>query len=131
MIVLDASAAVDYLIGGPAFERIRARVDKPGQALHAPHLLDLEVAQALHRLTLREAVSAERADEALWDLADLRLTRYPHAALLPRVWELRANMSVFDAAYVALAETLDVPLITTDARLARTPGHRAMIDLLA
>lgn len=130
MIVIDASAAVDYVIQARAFERIRERLDTPGQALHAPHVLDLEVVQAIRRLTLRNIITSERAEEALWDLADLRVTRYPHPALLPRIWELRANMTAFDAAYIALAETLEAPLITTDAHLARAPGHRARIELV-
>lgn len=130
MIVVDASAAVDYLIGATTFERIRDRLEAPDGDLHAPHVVDIEVAHALRRLALSRSLSPVRAEEALRDFADMRLRRYPHAALLARIWELRANMTAFDAAYVALAEALDAPLVTTDARLARAPGHRATIELV-
>lgn len=130
MIVIDASAVVDHLIRASTSERIRERIDEPGQALHAPHVLDLEVMQALRRLALRRTLATPRAEEALDDFADLRVTRYPHPAFLRRIWELRANLTVFDAAYVALAEALEAPLVTTDARLARAPGHRATIELI-
>lgn len=131
MIVLDASAAIDHLLHRDSYERIAARLSVSGETLHVPHVLDLEVANALRRLSLRGSISAERAQEALHEYALYPVERYPMLALLDRVWELRSNMSAFDAAYVALAEVLDAPLITTDARLARAPGHQATIELLA
>lgn len=131
MIVVDASAIIDYLTRTDAFERIRERVDAPGEDLHAPHVLDLEVVHGLRRMTLRRTLEASRAEEALHDFAGLRVSRYPHTAFLTRIWELRANMTAFDAAYVALAEALDAPLLTTDGRLARAPAHRATIELIA
>jgi predicted nucleic acid-binding protein len=97
--------------------------------LHAPHLLDLEVLQVLRRVAQQGVVSKTRADEAVHDLLDLRLTRYPHHVLLSRVWQLRHNLSAYDAAYVALAEKLDAPVITRDSRLASTSGHGAAIEL--
>ncbi|MEK7861867.1 MAG: type II toxin-antitoxin system VapC family toxin [Chloroflexota bacterium] len=130
MIVLDASAAVDFLIGARAFERIAARIGAPGETLHAPHLLDVEVAHALRRLVLRGAIPAGRAEQALEDLAELRIRRYSHARLLPRVWEIRANVTAFDAVYVALAEALGAPLLTTDAALSRSPAHAAVVELV-
>jgi predicted nucleic acid-binding protein len=99
------------------------------ESLHAPHLLDLEVAQVLRRLSAEGTLTTQRADEAIRDLLDLRLTRYAHSILLPRIWQHRHNLSAYDAAYVALAETLGATLITRDACLASAPGHSAMIEL--
>jgi len=97
--------------------------------LHAPHLLDLEVAQVLRRLAHQGVLPATRADEALHDLIDLRVTRYPYLVLLPRIWQLRHNFSAYDAAYIVLAEKLHAPLITRDGRLASASGHGASIEL--
>ena len=99
------------------------------ETLHAPHLIDIEVAHVLRRYASAGDMSAERGREALEDLADLSLRRYPHEVLLPRVWELRANLSAYDAIYVALAEALDAPLFTRDRRLAGAPGHHARVEL--
>lgn len=129
MIVLDASAVVDYVLWIGAAERIAKRISRIGEAMHAPYLLDIEVAHALRRYALRGALSPARGAEALSDVAELRLRRYPHLPLLPRIWELRENLSAFDAAYVALAEALDAPLVTSDAALARAPGHHARIEV--
>ena len=97
--------------------------------MHAPHLLDLEVTQVLRRLTQQGVVSGTRADEAVRDLVDLRLTRYPHMVLLPRIWQLRRNFSAYDAAYIVLAEKLGAPIITRDSRLASASGHGATIEI--
>ena len=129
MIVLDASAAVDFLLAIGASDRIERRVSLPDETLHAPHLLDVEVARALRRLTLRGDVTASRAADALDDLADLRVTRYPHGPLLRRAWQLRPSVSMFDAVYIALAEALEAALITSDAKLARSPGHSATVEV--
>jgi len=129
MIVLDASAAVDWLLQTTAGQHIEHRMYSARESLHAPHLLDLEVAQVLRRLVREGTVPANRADEAVRDLLDLRLTRYPHFMLLPRVWQLRHNFSAYDASYVGLAEKLRAPLITRDGRLAAAPGHSAIIEL--
>lgn len=129
MIVLDASATVDWLLQTPAGQHIEHRIYSARESLHAPHLLDLEVVQVLRRLVREGTVPANRADEAVRDLLDLRLTRYPHFMLLPRVWQLRHNFSAYDAAYVGLAEKLRAPLITRDGRLAAAPGHAAIIEL--
>ncbi|MGA2859637.1 MAG: type II toxin-antitoxin system VapC family toxin, partial [Candidatus Sulfotelmatobacter sp.] len=106
MIVLDASAAVDWLLQTSAGRRIEKRIYSGNETLHAPHLLDLEVMQVLRRLALQGVVSVRRADEAVRDLLDLRLTRYPHLVFLPRIWQLRHNLSAYDAAYIVLAEQL-------------------------
>jgi predicted nucleic acid-binding protein len=129
MIVLDASAAVDWLLQTSAGQIVEKRIYSRDETLHAPHLLDLEVTQVLRRLASQGAVSAHRADEALRDLLDLRVTRYPHIVLLPRIWQLRHNFSAYDAAYIVLAEKLGAVLLTRDARLASGPGHAASIEL--
>ena len=97
--------------------------------LHTPHLLDLEVTQVLRRLVREGALSAQRANEAIRDLLDLRITRYPHFVLLPRIWQLRHNFSAYDAAYIVLAEKLGGALVTRDRRLAAPTGHAATIEL--
>ena len=129
MIVLDASAAIDWLLQTDAGQRIEKRIYSRGESLHAPHLLDVEVAQVLRRLVREGAVSAQRADQALQDLLDLRVTRYPHYVFLPRIWQLRNNLSAYDAAYVALSEKLDATLITRDARLASASVRGVSIEL--
>ncbi len=129
MIVLDASAAVDWLLQTSAGQDIEKRIYARNETLHAPHLLDLEVAQVLRRLARQGVVSVRRADEAVRDLLDLRITRYAHFVLLPRIWQLRHNLSTYDAAYIVLAETLGAALITRDARLAFASGHAASVEL--
>lgn len=130
MIVLDASAAVDWLLQTPAGHKIEKRIYARNESLHAPHLLDLEVAQVLRRLVRETLISAQRADVAMEDFRDLRVTRYPHSIFLPRIWQLRHNLSAYDAAYVVLAEKLSATLITCDKRLASAPGHTVQIELL-
>jgi predicted nucleic acid-binding protein len=130
LIVLDASAAVALLVGqGTGAERIRQEVESPDQSLHVPHVMDLEVLHALRRQTLLGALSSGRSAEAIEDFKNLTLFRYPHATLVDRIWSLRNNLTVYDAAYIALAEALEAPLITMDARLARAPGIRAAIEV--
>jgi predicted nucleic acid-binding protein len=130
MIVIDASALAEVLLRRPAAKAIEDRIFEPFETLHAPHLLDIEIAQVLRRFGALGAVDAERGRQILGDLADLSLRRYPHSFLLPRIWELRDNLTAYDAAYVALAEVLDAPLLTCDRRLAAAPGHRARIELV-
>jgi predicted nucleic acid-binding protein len=129
VIVLDASAAIDWLLQTSAGQRIEKRIYSHHESLHVPHLLDLEVAQVLRRLVREGAVSAHRADQAIEDFLDLRITRYPHFLLLPRIWQLRHNLSAYDAAYVVLAEKLGARLLTRDGRLASASGHAALIEL--
>jgi predicted nucleic acid-binding protein len=118
VIVLDASAAIDWLLQTGVGQEIEGRIYERGESLHAPHLLDLEVSQVMRRLVREGAVSPPRADQAIQDLLDLRVTRYPHFVFLPRIWRLRDNFSAYDAAYIALTEELGAILITRDARLA-------------
>lgn len=130
MIVVDASALVEVLLGGPAADVVEARLLGAGQMLHAPHLVDAEVAQVVRRFAAAGEIAAEFGREALVDLADFPLRRHPHEFLLPRVWELRHNLSAYDAIYVALAEVLDAALVTRDKRAANAPGHSARIEVV-
>ena len=130
MIVLDASAIVEVLVGtGPRSERIRERVESPGQSLHVPHLMDIEVLYTLRRFTLHGTFSRKRSDEAFEDLNNIVFERYPHTWLLGRIWYLKDNLTAYDATYVALAEALGAPLVTTDVRLARAPGILAEVEV--
>jgi predicted nucleic acid-binding protein len=129
VIVVDASAILELLLRTPAAASVERRLFGGRETLHAPHLLDVEVAHVIRRYALAGEVSAEQGGEALEDLEDLSLRRHPHDILLKRVWELRANLTAYDAIYVALAEALDAPLFTRDRRLAAAPGHRARVEL--
>ena len=130
MIILDASATVDWLLQTPTGQRIENRIYLHNESLHAPHLLEVEVTQVLRRLVRDKTVPAPRADEAIADLLDLRLTRYPHFILLPRVWQLRHSLSAYYAVYVALAELLHAPLVTCDRKVASASGHHAMVEVI-
>ncbi len=131
MIVVDASAVLEVRLNGRAAPRLRARLLAAGQTLHAPELIDLEVLQVLRRFVRDRDLSLARATEALSDYRDLGIERFSHELLLERAWELRTNLTAYDAAYVALAELLDAPLLTADQRLARSPGHEAEIELIS
>ena len=130
MIVIDASALIEALLRMPAADAVEQWLFDPEQAVHAPHLLDIEVAQVVRRFAAGGEITAETGRIALTDLADLRLFRHPHDVLLPRVWDLRNDLTAYDAVYVALAEALDAPLVTRDRRLAAASGHRARIELI-
>ncbi len=127
MIVVDASAVIEVLVGEPN-ETLPARLADE-TVLHAPHLLDTEVLHVLRRLEQRRELAPERAAWAR-DLFDrLTIDRYPHHPLSDRVWELRPVLSAYDATYVALAEALDATLVTTDGRLARANGIQAAVEV--
>ena len=128
MIVVDASVILESLLRTPNAKQVDARLFSPGQTLHAPHLLDVEVAQVLRRYVAAGQIDADRGALALADLADWPMRRYPHDLLLPRMWALRENLTAYDAAYVALAEVLDAPLLTCDSRIAKAPGHQARVE---
>jgi predicted nucleic acid-binding protein len=130
MIVVDASAVLETLLRTAKAEAVDERLFDPSQTLHAPHLLDVEVAQVLRRFAANGEIDDERGRAALADLADFPLLRYPHDFLLPRVWTLRRNLTAYDAVYVALAEALDAPLLTCDRRLAAASGHQARVEVV-
>jgi len=129
VIVVDASVVLEVLLRTPAGSHLESRLFSTDVTLHAPHLLDLEVAQVLRRYWLRGEVTAHRCAQALADFTGLSIARYPHNLFLSRIWELRGNVTAYDAAYVALAEALRAPLLTRDAKLAKAPGHAASIEL--
>ena len=129
MIVVDASALLEVLLRTAAAKAVEDRLFGPAETLCAPHLLDVEVAHVIQRYAACGDVSEERGRLAIATLADFPLQRYPHDVLLPRIWELRRNLTAYDAAYVSLAEALDAPLLTRDGRLATAAGHNARIVL--
>lgn len=130
MIVLDASAAIELVLQTPRAERLAARALDPAERIHAPHLIDVEVAQVLRRLVHAKELTAARAGLALADLAELVIERHPHRPFLGRIWNLRTSLSAYDAAYVALSEALSAPMLTCDERLARAHGHSARIEFV-
>ena len=121
---------VTVLLGLPGANALQRRLSATDGDIAAPHLIDAEVIHAVRRYVSAGHASAERGAQATDDFTDLQLQRYPHVDLLDRVWTLRANLSAYDAIYVALAETLDVPLITADKRIAHAPGHRARVEVV-
>src|SRR5580704_1721798 len=129
MIVLDASAVVDWLLQTPAGQRVEQRIYARNNTLHTVHLLDVEFAQVLRRLVREGTLARKRAEEAMEDLIAVRVTRYAPVVLLDRIWQLRQNLSAYDAAYVALAEELKAPLITRPEKIAAGPGHSATIEV--
>lgn len=130
MIVLDASAAVELILRTPTGARVAARLGRNDDAIHAPHLIDLEVASVVRRLDALGTISGADAAQAIDDFLALDIARHPHDLFLPRIWQLRSNLTTYDAAYIALAEILPAPLITCDTPLASAPGHRSHVELL-
>jgi predicted nucleic acid-binding protein len=130
MIILDASAVVDLLVE-PATQNaeLRARV-RTASVVHAPHLMDAEVTNALRRKVLQGRVDQVTARRVIRRLAAMRVKLWPHRPLLGRAFALRSQLTAYDAIYVAMAEATGATLVTRDARLARTTGHRARIELL-
>jgi predicted nucleic acid-binding protein len=122
---------VEYLAGGQYAPQARRRILSSAGALWAPHVIDAEVGHVLRRGTLAGDLSASAASAALDRLVNVPLQRVPHRALLMRAWSLRANLSFYDALYVALAERLRLPLLTLDARLAGAPGLRTSVEVIA
>jgi predicted nucleic acid-binding protein len=130
LIVLDASALLEILLRTPLAERLMERALDSAERMHAPHLLDVEIAQVLRRLVQRNELAVPRAEQALDDLFKFVIERHDHQSLVSRVWQLRDSISAYDGVYVALAEALDAPLLTCDAKLAGAHGHRATIELV-
>ena len=130
MIVIDASAALELLLQTQKGMAVGDLALTTHERMHAPHLIDIEVTQTLRRLTLGKNLTVKRAEEALVDFSMLAVERHEHRSLMNRVWELREGLTAYDAVYVALAEALDAPLLTCDARLSRAHGHRARITVV-
>lgn len=130
MIVIDASAVLELLLGTDRAEKIASRALADDERLYAPHLLDIEIAQALRRLVTFKEVTASRARQALDDYSALFIRRYAHGDLLQRIWQLRNSVTAYDGAYIALSEALNAPLLTCDAKLGRSHGHRAKIEVI-
>jgi predicted nucleic acid-binding protein len=130
MKVLDASVLVEYLTDGEHAEPARAHLKSSPGWLWAPNVIDAEVGHALRGIVRAGEISARSAYAALADLMEMRLQRVSHRLMAERAWELRQNVSFYDGLYVALAEALEVPLLTLDSRLAKAPGVRAEIELV-
>lgn len=129
MIVVDASAILEILLQTAEAPAVEERLFRANETWHAPHLLDLEVAQVLRRYVHAGTMSEARGLDALKVFAAMTITRYPHEPFLRRIWSLRANVTAYDAAYLALAEALSAPLVTADGRLAAIPGHAAVVEV--
>lgn len=129
-MVLDASAAVELLLTTLAGRRLAGRLSDESEAIHVPHLIDLEIAQVFRRYARRAALSEERGRRALSLWRDLDAERYSHEPFLAAIWRLRNNFTAYDAMYVALAQTLRTVLLTADRRLAAAPGMAGRIELI-
>lgn len=128
MLVVDTSAVLAALTAGDPPQGLLERLTGDGD-LHAPHLIDTELLHALRRMTISGHLTEDRAADTRTDFADLVLTRYPHQPFSDRIWQLRHNLTAYDATFVALAEALDTTLVTCDAGLAAAPTHHAEIEL--
>jgi predicted nucleic acid-binding protein len=124
-VVIHSSATVAFFLGGEDAEWVEDVI--AGEGLHAPHLLDLEVANVLRGLVRKRLVTDRRAWHVLEDLVELAIHRYSHLPFVERIWQLRSNLSAYDASYVALAEALEAPLVTIDRRLTAAPGLRTAV----
>lgn len=130
MIVVDASVVVELVLRLDAADALMDRLFAGNEKLYAPELIDVEVAQVIRRYWLSRDITAARGAEAISDLADLPITRMPHAPLLKRVWDQRANLTAYDATYLALAEALDAILITRDRALRKAARSRAIVEVM-
>ena len=130
MIVLDASATLELLLNTPLAEQVANHALVAGVSLHAPHLIDVEIAQVLRRLVRKQQIDSARALTAFEDLRDLGITRYPHDVLLEGIWTLRDNATAYDAAYVALSLALDATLVTGDEALATIPAKGLRVHIV-
>jgi len=131
VIVLDASAAVEWLLGRPAAPEVAAHLADPDTIINAPSTLGVEVASAMRGLVRGGYADPERGRQAISDLSDADIVLHDPSPLLQRAWQVRDNLSIYDGVYVALAEVLDATLVTGDARVARAPGVTAAVDVIA
>lgn len=127
MIVVDSSAMVELLLRRGKAEVIASHLDAHTGGVFVPHLLDVEVAQALRRHAMRGDLDADRLDRSVSQLLSLPLRRFGHELLISRALALRANVTAYDGVFLALAEALGAPLLTSDTRLATVPGHRVEV----
>lgn len=130
MIVIDASSLLELILRTPLAYRVESLVFSRNEILHAPDLIDLEVTQALHYYYETEEISYSRAQEALVDYSRLRIERHASTLFLARIWDLQSSTTVYDAAYLALAEFLPAPLVTCDTRVGMAKGHHALVEYL-
>jgi len=130
VIVVDASAVLEVLLRTPAAAAIEDRILDRSESLHAPHLIDLEVAQVLRRYVQRRELSVARGERSLELFAQFPIARHSHEPLLSRIWRLRETLTAYDAAYVALAEGLGAVLVTRDEGIVKAKGHKAVVELL-
>ena len=128
MLVVDTSAVVELVLRTPIGTRVITEIGD--HSLHAPDLIGVEIVSVLRRLVAIGELSADTARRAIVDVLDLGVAVYEHAPLLGRMFDLRDNMTAYDAAYISLAEGLGATLITCDAKLAKAPGHRATVELV-
>ena len=129
-MVLDASGAIELLLNTAPGKRLAARLADEAEVVHAPHLIDVEIAQVLRRYVLRGPLNERQGAMAIHRWRSFDVERYPHEPFLDRVWQLRANFSAHDAVYLALAEALSTVLVTGDRKLAGAPGAGAAIELI-
>lgn len=129
MLVLDTSGAVELLLNTAAGKRVAKRVENPAVSIHVPHLIDVEIAHVLRRYALHGTLSSTRGALALDQWRALDVERYSYELFLGRIWQLRDNVSAYDAVYISLAEALGAVLVTGDGRLLGAPGLRTRIEL--
>ena len=129
-MVLDASGAIEFLLNTARGRQVGARLADDAEVVHAPHLIDIEIAHVLRRYVLDGTLDEGHAGRTLRYWRQLDVERYSHEPFLDSVWRLRDNVTAYDAIYVALAEALGEPLVTADRRLARSPGLNARVELV-
>ena len=130
MIVVDASALIEVLLRTSSAQAIEQRLFSSRQTIHAPQLIDVEVAQVIRRYAMAGQIDSDRGRAVLLDIMAFPMWRHSHDVLLPRVWELRNNLSAYDAVYLALAEALDASLLTHDQRLATATRRHSWVQIL-
>ena len=129
MLVIDASAALELLMTTRSGFAVEEHVLESGEPLAAPHLIDVEVLHVIRKFHRTGVLTRRRSEQAIDDFGDLPITRYGHELLRSNMWRMRDNLTAYDAAYIALAELLDAPIVTCDGKLARSSGHDVSVHL--